>query len=288
MLAALIVLTLAVPDLRVAYTARYYYSAGDSRKSVSQVYLCDLAGKNRQAITSGTADCAAVRWTGPNSLAWVVARGEKSELWTTKVGGKASRLRTGNSIYALVPVSRDLPGAAYSIDGKEYIVSGSMLKPLPAAKTASKKLEFKGPSGSALVIDCTKAVYDWSLTETRADGSQVVEKHEDENFTFIRAYPQQPDGSVWVVAFIGNSTNGGSYIVNRWNWTAGKLEQIASGTDLDFRLGRDLWVSVSTRDLSPLGKGEVWTSQAFIGSQKTGKQTALGSGMVYFTSISLR
>jgi len=288
MIAALFAVALAAPDLRIAYTARLYSPAGDRRTSVAQVYLCDLEGKNRRAITAGTVECAAVRWTSANSLAWVVARGAKRELWTTKVGGKPSRLKSGASIYALEPVLRDLPGAAYSIDGKEYSLSGSTLKPLAASKPQPKTFEFSGPHDAKLVIDCTKAAYEWSLTQTRSGGSPIVEEHNDDNFTFQRAYPQQPDGSVWVVAFIGNSTNGGAWIVNRYDWTSGKLQQVASGTDLDFRLGRDLWASVSTRDLSPLGKGEVWTSQAFIGSQKTGKQTALGSGTVYFTSISLR
>jgi hypothetical protein len=288
MIASLIGLVVLAPDLRVAYTARYYYPAGDPRKSVSQVYLCDLEGKNRRAITTSATDCTAVRWTGPNSLAWVVERGEKSELWATTLGGKASRLRSGSVIYALVPAAGESPGAAYNIDGKAFGISGSKLKALPPAKPQPKKMEYAGPGGAKLVIDCTKAVYDWSLTLTRSDGTQVVEKHEDDNYTFQRAYPQQADGSVWIVAFVGNSTTGGSFIVNRFDWTSGKLDRVASGTDLDFRLGRDLWASVSTRDLAPLGKGEVWTSQATIGSQKTGKQTALGSGMVYFTSISLR
>lgn len=280
---------LAAPDLRVAYTARYYYPAGDKRTSHTQVYLCDTAGKNRKAITSGAVDCGAVRWTGPKSLAWIVERGTRSELWATTVGGKAQRLRTGATLYALCPVSRDLGGkAAYHIDGKEYTLAGTTLTPLPAAKPQPTLISFAGPGGAKLTVDWSNGVYDWRLLQTRADKSEVAEDHDNDNVNFVRTYPQQPDGSVWLVTFSGNSTTGGSWMVNRYDWTSGKSTAIAAGTDLDFRLDRDLWAAVSPRDLSPLGGGEVWTSQATIGSRKTGKQTALGSGTVYFTSISLR
>ena len=286
MLVALASLVLA-PDYRIAYSARFYKSSGP--KTYVQVYVTDLPGKQRKAITSVKTDCGAVRWTGDSTLAWVQEKGEQSELWVTTLGGKPKKLKTAGSIYAVQSVDRDQAGGAvYSIDNQNYTLVGSSLKVLPAmGKPDQAVLSFTGPGGAKVTIDRSKGNYDWSLTFTH-DGKTQVTTHSEDNVNFVRAYPQQPDGSLYIVTFSGNSTTGGAWMVDKVNWTTGKLQQVASGTDLDFRLSRDLWACVTPRDLSPFGKGEVWSSQAYVGSRKTGAKASLGSGLVYFTSISLR
>ncbi|MBX7135240.1 MAG: hypothetical protein K1X67_21435 [Fimbriimonadaceae bacterium] len=286
MLAVLTTLLLA-PDYRIAYSARYYSKSG--AKTYAQVYVADITGKQRKAITRARTDCGAVRWTDASTLAWVQENGEKSELWVAPLGGKAKKLKTAGSIYAMQSVDRDQTGGAvYSIDNQSYTLNGSSLKVLPAmGKPEQQVLTFSGPEGAKLVIDRSKGNFDWTATFTK-EGKSLVTQHSEDNVNFVRAYPQQPDGSVYVVTFSGNSTTGGAWMVDSVDWSTGKLITVASGTDLDFRLSRDLWASVTPRDLSPLGKGEVWTSQAYVGSRKTGAKASLGSGLVYFTSISLR
>ena len=286
MLVALASLVLA-PDYQIAYSARFYKTSGP--KTYVQVYVTDLTGKQRKAITNVKADCGAVRWTGGSTLAWVQEKGEQSELWVTTLGGKVKKLKTAGSIYAIQSVDRDQAGGAvYSIDNQNYTLVGSSLKVLPAmGKPDQAVLSFTGPDGAKATIDRSKGNFDWTLTVVR-DGKSTVETHHEDNVNFVRAYPQQPDGSVYLVTFSGNSTTGGAWMVDKINWATGKPQQVASGTDLDFRLSRDLWASVTPRDLSPFGKGEVWSSQAYVGSRKTRAKAALGSGLVYFTSISLR
>lgn len=286
MIATLVAL-ITVADARVAYSARYYSPATSKVKSSYQVYVCDLDGQRRRQISVGAKDCGGVRWTGQHSLAWIV-QGASPELWTiTDIdSGKPKLLKRAKSIYAEQFFSTG--SAVYNIDGKRMALTDGVLSPAKPASDPPKEQSFAKPGAGKVTIRLGQGVWDWSMVVQPSQGVPITTRHSDDNLTFIQAQQLKPSDDLIVVTFAGNSTTRGSFSVGRLDWTTGNLDALAWGSDVDFRPNRALWAGVSPRDLAPLGKGEVWVSEATVADWRTGRIYWKGKGMVDFTSISLR
>jgi len=142
-------------------------------------------------------------------------------------------------------------------------------------------------AGASLTVTVRQWPFDWSYVLT-SSGASKGEDFSDQNFSLEQVREDKATRRAWVVAFTGNSTNGGSYTVQEVDWRGARLVTRCTGQDVDYGWTRDLWATISTRELTPLGKGEVWITTASVGNQRTGKTWNLPGKLVSFTSISLR
>jgi hypothetical protein len=292
MVAALVALLAVASGGRIAYTARYYYPPGDGRISHYQVYVCDLDGENKRQITTGTFDCHTVRWTGPDSLAWVVHGRKESELWSTTTPGakKPTLLKTAGSIYGIEAVLSDAAsGAEFAIDERRYSLHKGKLRAIGATPTPKPGVfALEGPKPPAKArVEVVNDLGDFKLLVTTLAGKPSAKDHLGDNCTFVRTFSKRAGGEFLIATYYGNSTLRGTTMVERINWQTGELEGVAFGSDLDFRPDRALWAGVTTRDLVDYENVTIWTSDATVGNWKTGERASLAKGLVDFTSISI-
>lgn len=274
-------------DVALAYTARYY-SADAKAKTHSQVYVSKIDGTARRALTKGNVECSAVRWVSKTALVWVQGGGETGELWYGTLDGKVRR-KLGKVDYAVPSVSPNArPGGPVFGSGTEFVqVRGTSLKKIePVDRGWVGAKTWTGPTGN-LTITVRQWPFDWSYVLVSGAASKG-EDFADQNYSLEQVHQDPASKQTFVVAFIGNSTNGGAYVVNEVDWAKARLIQRCAGQDVDFDWSRDLWATISTRELTPLGKGDVWVTKAAVGNRRTGKQWSLPGKLVSFTSISLR
>lgn len=283
----LLALAPATVDAALAYTARYY-STDPKTVTHTQVYVSRLDGSGRRALTKGNIECSAVRWVSKNALVWIQSAGETGELWYGTLDGKTRR-KLGKVDYAVPSVGANArPGGPVFGSGTDYVqVQGSTLKKIePRDLGWAGEKKWSGPTGT-LTISVRNWPYDWSYVLVSGATSKG-EDYADKNFLLEQVHQDPGTKQAWVVAYIGNSTNGGAYVVLGVDWAKARLVQRCAGQDVDFGWNRDSWATVSTRELTPLGKGEVWITTASVGNLKTGEQWNLPGKLVSFTSISLR
>jgi hypothetical protein len=81
-------------DLRVACIARFYHPPSDRRLSREQVYLMDLWGKRRVALTADTREKWDVNWVDRTRVIWISGKWGANELYSLQ----SLDLRTGKRL----------------------------------------------------------------------------------------------------------------------------------------------------------------------------------------------
>ena len=273
----------------VAFVARYYQP---NRRTHEQVYVCDLNGSHVRAVTAGTADCSGVRWAGADRLVWFTEAGDKITKWTMTWpnGSHTSEVLVGepwhlhdsfadfSPEHAILDKS-DTPYEISPSTGK--LVDPPVQNPLGLIETLG------GQSGSGTVKGTAFA---WELKDSKINLSSESKRWELPLADGVNSLLWQPKREIlWVREWTHDSTMGGHTSISKVDFAKHELEKVIDDAGrTDFWPDRDLYAYNKPRDLAPIGKKQVWVSPLIIGSQRTGVQKTIVSGLVWVHTMSLR
>lgn len=295
-------LSLASPE--IAFTARYYTPASSKVKSHYQVYTSGLDGSHRKQITSGTSDCQVVAFIGKSRLAWLTFSPLHAELWTSKIDGSGKRKLASTTyieLRGIVYLNRPMGHPAFQLMDEHYAeIPGKLLeideKTGDVKPTTMLESQFVNPFEDA---DLEKPTW---LDSVTVPGTRLIfEQLEDAckvhfendkgssaktNFEYSTwgVYERKTD-VLFFQERIHESTYGTRFSIYSTDWKNRKIQHLfKEATYYDWHPDRKDFVYCSLIDFKPMPKSkklvrmnELWYNQKKI-----------GSGVVHFSSVSLR
>lgn len=282
----------------IAVTARYYYPYPDKRHSYHQVYVVRDDGSKPRQLTFDRGDKKFVRWAGRNCLAYVARHGKSDELWLIDVNTRRKSLvKRAKGLWTTDFCTGDSPGEpVYFVGTRAMVLRAGRLHAsnrTDEAPHAKLPLTVPAKNGSpAFTLSTTPAPPgndSPTLVVTVNGEAHPLPKLSESTFGFLGVIYDARTHRAWAHVVAGESTFGHPEILYALGSTAPYVTEVASGVCLDWSPDHDVYAYIPTRHDAAYGpKKFVWTSEAGIGSMRTGKKKPLVKGFVYVTSISLR
>jgi len=281
-LATVILQSGVAPDAQVAFSARFYYPPGDSRVSVSQVYVSRLDGSRRRQLSNAKKDIYEVQWLGPDHILW---RESQQEVVYSLIS---------NQIIKRVPIiSKDIwdtneRGRPRPWRDDRYL--------LPSGGIAKSEPRSKSLWGAGQLLLKPGVIVSWEKDSNQKGESWIYSwKESQKKAEFLRGMADTiyagEKGNAYIQSFVGGGSAGTELRVYKIDLATGTGILLLDNIDLlDFDPNSLYWSGIEPwRPLVRYGKDKhVWASQIYAGNLKTGKRWLIAKGLVHGGIVQIR
>lgn len=282
-------------DLPLACIARIDYPPEDRRISYPQVYLLDLLGKRRIALTATKEPKASVRWVGREGLVWLGGtgvigggRGGVTLYYHDLRTRKTRRLAHREGIGVSSPPDT-LPGApVVSVGQMNYSIQQGRFIPSDASYRKRWYLDSNQVRSRDRRHPARVKIRSWP------PGGVITSRGKSASFGFrdggrfpVLLYDAQANRP-WVKVDLHDSTIGNGSAYYEIDWKRRRAHLRMEGADVDFWPSRGLYAAAPRVTGGPLPERIEGAGPLLLGNWRTGWTRKLLLERGFVASISLR
>jgi hypothetical protein len=288
MILAASLFAIIAPEPSLAFVARFYKPG--SEKSRFEIYVSDFEGKNRKSLPT-TEVPNFVQWIGKNRLAWTSDTG----LWTSKLSPwkPVKVLRSANVEFLDSRSRASEPGdpdiEVNTVGAQAFYKMDPSSGKIAATQKAIGHDEIMLTEGSPVTIDNpSSADHPLKLQMYETFEYWNGEKMDTCDGEPVRAWNSDNGAKLWVLVGTHSSSSGAVNEMVLFEKDKAPKKLFADANLFDLWPGRAKYAFTTSRETTPLGKLQVWTSELRMGDWKTGNQWTVVKGLVWVPSASIR
>jgi hypothetical protein len=278
-------------DLKIACIARFYTPPSDARRSYPQVYLLDLHGKRRVAVTTDQGEKRDIQWVGNSGIIWIGGQGDELRYFDLQTQ-RVRCLARGSSI--------EVRGTPKMPPGDPQVTINKTAYRIRKGRLVRDSHPYQAPWHSrGLPYEVASADQRHPARLTiwlDRPGGVITAEGESTPIRFGEEDQQQYDllfdiqgNRPWLVSGLSDSTRGYGSLYYEIDWKQRRAFYRLGGANIDFWPLRTFYAAVSRRSTIPYGKNRsVWSSTLTVGDWHAGWKRTLLKGPVLATSVSLR
>lgn len=281
---------------KIAFLGRFY-SFNPKVHTHYNIYLSDATGRSRRTIFEGAKRGFMTNpfWVSRDRILWLAdppKENSPTQIWTYSLKQSHPHLITkvhfaAEQPYANGPYNgRNVHNGWLLSDGTSGMIDVKSGKWVRIPKVPIDPEEIFPTKENKVFVNSTRGPYLFEVEKGKGDqelspfsarrGATIHSLPSPSNLWFIRAIKSKADGNIYCEAVFLEHEN--HYIVSRFNWKTGKLDQvIPECAQYEFVPGRRWNSWTGHRDTTDLAGPMVWTHDLWLGDTKTGKARQLFS-----------